>query len=376
MSSMASSIKLPVDLRSEKYHLHPFPIVQTPSGEDGKGSRLVKQLRIKNLMPRGSTEQPITFLNTYGFVRPMRTHGEFFSEFHRPDTTPCVTACMLPFGAGPFLDNPTRLIDEIDKAHIIIRKSASYREEIIFDIKKLPSMLTQHQLAQDKIICVSSEKFLKSPGKVTSGVDYLYSITFMSITYCPASYKFRVSRPLQIIRAKAMRSVHLEIMMRIECKKDSPLLKNMITTDGSEGGVVSVWFHICNLYKGNNPAKEYDDSYFSKKCKQMDIECGIVDMWGPTLMVHAHGHIPKMAKPFFNRKGWACYPFSDAAAGLSKTLWSVGATIVEVNAILQASDLAQLTHVHDIIYPKVKLSKELVNYQPSKWNPLKKIVSI
>ncbi|QPF77629.1 matrix protein [Achimota pararubulavirus 3] len=376
MASFMSSIPLPVDLRSEKFHLRPFPIVQAPPDDEKSKGRLLKQLRIKNLVPRGSTEVPITFINSYGFIRPLRTHGEFFSELHRQDTTPCITACMLPFGAGPNLEMPTRLIDDLDKIQINVRKSASFREEIIFDVKRLPLSLSRHHLAKDRILCVSSEKYLKSPGKITSGVDYSYSVTFMSITYCPESLKFRVARPLQTIRAKVMRSVHLEIMLRIDCKSDSPIRKNLITEGMTEGGVVSLWFHICNLYQGKNPLKEYDDTYFTKKCKQMNIECGIVDLWGPTLMVHAHGRIPKMAQPFFNKKGWSCHPFSDAAAGLSKTLWSVGATIVGVNAILQASDLSQLVQFNDIIYPKVKIDKNLADFEPSKWNPLKKVVTI
>ncbi len=367
MAIPQSKISIPVDETSQKNVLNPFPIVQVTKETGVPTGRLVKQLRVKNLTPKGSTEIPLTFVNTYGFIKPLRTYTEFFSELHPQESTPSITACMLPFGAGPYIENPQRLLQDCDRIHIVARKSASLKEEVIFDVRKLTPIFSKHHIAAERVICVSSERYVKSPSKMTAGVDYAYQITFISVTFCPESLKFRVARPIQKLRMPIMRSVQLEIILSIDCAMNSPLRKCLIIEPGKKECKASIWVHICNIYRGKKPFKQYDDQYFIQKCKKMQLECGIVDMWGPTFLVRAHGKIPKLAKPFFSSRGWACHSLSDAAPGISKALWSVGAKIVEVNAILQPSDLHQLVQVSDTIWPKVKLNEKLVDYPKSKW---------
>ncbi|AFX75107.1 matrix protein [Achimota virus 1] len=374
MAHRQASVSLKVDPVSEKNHLRPFPIVQvTPDSGNGRG-RLMKQIRIKDLTPAGSTEPPITFVNTYGFVKPLRTRSEFFSEFHRPDSSPSITACTLPFGAGPNIDHPMRLLEEIEKCHIVMRKSASLREEVVYTIQKLPPILAYHQIASQKLICVPSEKYLKAPSKMQSGVDYTYCISFLSIVYCPPSLKFRVLRPLQMMRSSTMRSIQIEVLLEVDCDDSSPATRFLIRDEATQKWRASVWFHLCNIIKSHQGGDKYDDHYFNDKCRKMDLEVGIIDMWGPTFLVKAHGRVPKSAKVYFSQKNWACHPLVDAAPALSKILWSVGASIVQVNAILQPSDLNQLAQFSDVIYPKVKINRALAGSPPSKWNPVKKAV--
>nr|AVH78246.1 matrix protein [Tioman virus] len=372
MALRQATIPINVDTESEKNNLNPFPIVPITKEDGSPTGRLVKQLRIKNLTPRGSTELPLTFINTYGFIKPLMTYTEFYSELHHQSSTPCLTACMIPFGAGPFIENPHRILDECDRVNIVVRKSASVKEEIIFDVRRLPPLFNRHQISGNRLICVPSEKYVKSPGKMIAGTDYAYQIAFVSLTFCPESQKFRVARPLQTIRSPIMRSVQLEVILKIDCAANSPLKRFLIISPDSKDCFASVWFHICNLYRGNKPFKAYDDTYFSQKCRAMQLECGIVDMWGPTLVVKAHGKIPKMARPFFSSKGWSCHAFADAAPTLARALWSVGAQITQVNAILQPSDLHQLVQISDVIWPKVKLDEKIQSYAAAKWNPFKK----
>ncbi|ADI80719.1 matrix protein [Tuhoko virus 2] len=374
MAHRQATVSIKVNHESEKNHLRPFPIVQLPPSPGGSRGRLTRQIRIKDLTPAGSTEPSLTFINTYGFAKPLRTRTEFFSELHKPDSLPSVTACTLPFGAGPNIEHPMRLLDEIEKVHIVMRKSASAREEIVFNVCRLPPILSKHHIATQKLVCISSEKYLKAPGKMISGMDYNYHIAFISVVYCPASLKFRVMRPLQLLRSSTMRSIQLEVILVIECSDNSPATRNLIFDDESKTWRASVWFHLCNILKSNKSAEKYDDHYFNEKCKKMDLEVGIADMWGPTFLVKAHGKIPKTAQVYFSPKGWSCHPLVDAAPALSKILWSTGARIVNVNAILQPSDLGQLVQVSDVIYPKVKINKKLMNTAPSRWNPVKKAV--
>ncbi|AHH02038.1 matrix protein [Sosuga virus] len=375
MAHRQATIPVHVDHHSEKNHLRAFPIVQADSPEGTEKGRLIKQMRFKDLTPRGSTEPPISFINTYGFIKPLRTREEFFSELHKQSQTPCLTACSIPFGAGPALDHPERLLDEIEKALIVVRKSASTSEECVFEIRKLPPMLTRHQLAGNKILCVPSDKYVKAPGKLTSGVDYAYHIVFISVTLCPPSQKFRVPMPVQSLRAKVMRSVHLEVMLKIDCDPGSPITKNLIYDSENDVWLASIWFHLCNLYKGHKPFKEYDDHHFAAKCRSMKLEVGIVDLWGPTFLVKSHGKIPHAARPFFGKHGWVCHPIMDCAPAICKSLWALSVSIVQVTAVLQASDLSQMVRMTDVIFPKIKVNPDLHGLGKSRWNPVTKIVS-
>nr|AIF74180.1 matrix protein [Bat paramyxovirus] len=372
MSSRQGKIPIPLNDSHEDNTLPAFPIVLTgKDGSNGKG-KLAKQLRIKNLMPVGSTESPISFVNTYGFIRPLMTYTDFYSETLPQVQTPCLTACMIPFGAGPNLSDPGQILKEVEKVQIIVRKSASVREEVVFDVRSVPALFSNHWIWNERIICVSSERFVKTPSKLIAGTDYSYSISFVSVTFCPESYKFRVPRPLQRVRAKFMRSVLLEIILELECREDSPLRKQFAVDASSNKCVASLWIHVFNMYKNRKPFRDYDDAYFNTKCKSMNLICGIADIWGPTIIVQARGKIPAMARQYFNHKGWACHPISSSVPNLSKTLWSVGAQIKEVNAVLQASDLTQLVKTNDIISPKIKIQTQANEYPRSIWSPFKK----
>ncbi|ADI80712.1 matrix protein [Tuhoko virus 1] len=373
-SLIGASIPIPVNPDSGKSNLKPFPIIKAPADQSGHTGKIVRQIRIKNLTPKGSTEIPITFMNTYGFIKPIWTHGEFFSEFHRNNSTPSLTACMLPFGTGPFVDNPSKLLGDLEKIQINVKKSASLREEVIFDIKTIPFAFTKFQIGRERIICVSSDRYVKCPGKLTSGVEYSYCIAFISLTFCPESYKFRVARPLQQLRTSYMRAIQLEIIMKIDCAPDSPIKRNLIYDKENDIYIASVWLHLCNILKGKNHFKTYDDTYFANKCRKMQLVCGIADMWGPTIIVHSKGRIPKSAAPYFNSKGWACHPLSEIAPSITKILWSVGATILQVNAVLQPSDISSAAGTSDLIYPKVKINPDLAEERGIKWNPLRKAV--
>ncbi|ADI80726.1 matrix protein [Tuhoko virus 3] len=376
MAGRQATIPVPINFESPKNYLNAFPIVQADPSVSGEAGKLLKQIRFKDLTLRGSTEAPISFVNSYGFIKPLRTREEFFSEMHKPSQAPCLTACCLPFGAGPAIEHPDKIMDDLDKVFIVVRKSASTIEECVFDIRKLPSSLSRHQLAGNRVLCVASDKYIKAPCKLTSGMDYTYNIVFLSITHCPPSQKFRVPMPIQSLRAKVMRSVHLEIMIKVDCDKNSPITKNLIYDPSNDIWMASIWFHLCNFYKGSKPFKEYDDQHFASKCRAMGLEVGLVDFWGPTFLVKAHGKIPHAARPFFGKHGWVCHPMMDCAPAISKSLWALSISILQVNAVLQASDLNQMIRMTDVVFPKVKINPDIAGVQKTRWNPVKKLVTI
>lgn len=374
LAMAGSQIKIPLpkpsDVESQK--LNAFPVIMS---QEGKG-RLMRQIRLRKLLSGDPSDLQITFVNTYGFIRAAPQSSEFISESSPQQNTPVITACMLSFGAGPVLDDPQQMLKALDQADIRVRKTASDKEQILFEINKIPNLFKFHQIASDHLIQASSDKYVKSPAKLTAGVNYIYCATFLSVTICSASLKFRVARPILAARSRLVRSVQMEVLLRVFCKPESPVAKSMLQDPDGEGCIASVWFHLCNLCKGRNKLRSYDENYFAAKCKKMNLAVSIGDMWGPTILVHAGGHIPTTAKPFFNTRGWVCHPIHQSTPSLAKTLWSSGCEIKSASAILQGSDYASLAKTDDIIYSKVKIVKESSSYKGVAWNPFKKSASM
>nr|ALN39194.1 matrix protein [Orthorubulavirus suis]ALN39195.1 matrix protein [Orthorubulavirus suis]ALN39196.1 matrix protein [Orthorubulavirus suis]ALO61984.1 matrix protein [Orthorubulavirus suis]ALO61985.1 matrix protein [Orthorubulavirus suis] len=369
---MAMHAKIPLNQpqNQDTAQLQPFPLVMSEP-ENGK-RRLLKQLRIKRIPPLSIGDQQITFINTYGFIRASRTFTEFISELHRPGLQPIVTACMLPFGAGPLLDSPEKILEGLDLCEIKVRKSAAVKEEILFEVTALPKIFQGFQISAQPLIKVSSEKYVKAPGKINAGAEYKFYPTFVSLTYCPTTLKFKVARPLATVRAKFMRSIHLEILLIFECKDDAPMAKALIKRDERDGYQASVWVHMCNITKSTQKFKTYDDSYFGQKVLAMKPVIGLVDMWGPTITVHISGKMPKTAAPYFNSRGRSCHPLSEVAPSIAKMAWSNGCRIHQVNAILQESDLSLIPGSDDILFRKVPVDPENINFKSTYWNPFRK----
>ncbi|ABQ23935.1 matrix protein [Orthorubulavirus mapueraense] len=369
---MARHAKIPLGLpdEPEPRTLRAFPLVMT-EGPGGKG-RLMKQLRISKIQSSNIGDHIITFINTYGFVRRNWTYTQFVSERHTASVQPVVTSCMLPFGCGPDIQHPEALIEHLEHCTIKVRKSASLKEEIYFEVQVLPKIFEPYQIAKQNYMCVSSEKYVKAPGKIVAGVDYLYFPTFISLTYCAEEMKFRVAKPIAQARTSFMRSIHLEVILSFACQEDSPIAKSLAKDKETGRFIASVWIHLCNISKNRPITKEYDDKYFAQKILAMKLTVGLVDMWGPTVIVHAEGKIPKSALLFFNKKGKACHPLAEVAPTVAKHAWSVGCTIIEANAIMQESDLKGLGQMDDIVFRKVSLNPEALSLKSSRWNPFTK----
>nr|UCZ51387.1 M [Eptesicus fuscus orthorubulavirus] [Eptesicus fuscus orthorubulavirus] len=374
MAPMQSKIKLHNHAEAHEINLRAFPI-EIETNKEGK-KLLVKQIRVRTLGHADQDSESICFLNSYGFIKEAPKEEEFIREDRPPESKITLTACMLPLGPGPNIRSPNQLLKSAADMKISVRKTAGSREQVIFHVTRAPPILQNFQFIRERYACVSSDKFIKSPGKIRAGPDYCYIITFLSLTYCPISQKFKVPRPLLSFRSTRMRSVHLEVIFKIQCSSDSPLKKGLITDDEKGVPKASVWIHLCNFYKGRNITKTYDEAYFAEKCKKMALSVGISDLWGPTIVVHAEGKIPKAASLFFNSRGWALHPLSDAAPTLAKSLWSIGCEILEVNAILQGSDYSSLLLSSDVLYRKIKIDPHIQTRSSTGWNPFKKTISM
>ncbi|UBB42362.1 matrix protein [Wufeng Rhinolophus sinicus rubulavirus 1] len=353
--------------------LRSFPI-EVDKGPNGE-KLLVKQIRVRTLGHADHASESICFLNSYGFIKEIEKSKEFIREGDGKDNKIIVTACMLPFGAGPNISSPKNLLESMGEVAVNVRKTAGAKEQVIFQLVRASTTLRGFQFTHDRFTCVSSDKFIKSPSKMVAGTNYCYVITFLSLTYCPVSQKFKVPRPILNLRTPRMRSVHLEIILKIMCAADSPIKKTLIVDEAGGDPKASVWIHLCNFYKGRSITKTYDEAYFADKCRRLLLNVGISDLWGPTIVVHARGKIPKAASIYFNQHGWALHPIADAAPALSKQLWSVGCEIIEVNAILQGSDFAGLLDSPDIVHRKIKIDHRRASYPSGKWNPFKKTAS-
>nr|UCZ37259.1 matrix protein [Mumps virus genotype G] len=372
MAGSQIKIPLPKPPDSDSQRLNAFPVIMA---QEGKG-RLLRQIRLRKILSGDPSDQQITFVNTYGFIRATPETSEFISESSQQKVTPVVTACMLSFGAGPVLEDPQHMLKALDQTDIRVRKTASDKEQILFEINRIPNLFRHHQISADHLIQASSDKYVKSPAKLIAGVNYIYCVTFLSVTVCSASLKFRVARPLLAARSRLVRAVQMEVLLLVTCKKDSQMAKSMLNDPDGEGCIASVWFHLCNLCKGRNKLRSYDENYFASKCRKMNLTVSIGDMWGPTILVHAGGHIPTTAKPFFNSRGWVCHPIHQSSPSLAKTLWSSGCEIKAASAILQGSDYASLAKTDDIIYSKIKVDKDAANYKGVSWSPFRKSASM
>nr|QEG03869.1 matrix protein [Human parainfluenza virus 4b] len=374
MAPTQSKVKIHNLAEAHEKVLRAFPI-EVEQNSEGK-KLLVKQIRIRTLGHADHSNDSICFLNTYGFIKEAVSQTEFMRAGQRPESKNTLTACMLPFGPGPNVGSPQKMLEYAEDIKIHVRKTAGCKEQIVFSLDRTPQVFRGFQFPRDRYACVPSDKYIKSPGKLVAGPNYCYIITFLSLTFCPSSQKFKVPRPILNFRSTRMRGIHLEIIMKITCSENSPIRKTLITDDPENGPKASVWIHLCNLYKGRNPIKVYDEAYFAEKCKQMLLSVGISDLWGPTIAVHANGKIPKSASLYFNSRGWALHPIADASPTMAKHLWSIGCEIIEVNAILQGSDYSALVDHPDVIYRKIRIDPAKKQYAHSKWNPFKKAISM
>lgn len=368
------SISIPADPTNPRQSIKAFPIVINSDG--GEKGRLVKQLRTTYLNDLDTHEPLVTFVNTYGFIYEQDRGNTIVGGDQLGKKREAVTAAMVTLGCGPNLPSLGNVLGQLSEFQVIVRKTSSKAEEMVFEIVKYPRIFRGHTLIQKGLVCVSAEKFVKSPGKVQSGRDYLFIPTFLSVTYCPAAIKFQVPGPMLKMRSRYTQSLQLELMIRILCKPDSPLMKVHIPDKEGRGCLVSVWLHVCNIFKsGNKNGSEWQE-YWMRKCANMQLEVSIADMWGPTIIIHARGHIPKSAKLFFGKGGWSCHPLHEVVPSVTKTLWSVGCEITKAKAIIQESSISLLVETTDIISPKVKIPSKHRRFGKSNWGLFKKTKSL
>nr|AYP70256.1 matrix protein [Human orthorubulavirus 2] len=367
-------ISLPADPTSPSQSLTPFPIQLDT--KDGKAGKLLKQIRIRYLNEPNSRHTPITFINTYGFVYARDTSGGIHSELSSDLAAGSITACMMTLGPGPNIQNANLVLRSLNEFYVKVKKTSSQREEAVFELINIPTLMREHALCKRKMLVCSAEKFLKNPSKLQAGFEYVYIPTFVSITYSPRNLNYQVARPILKFRSRFVYSIHLELILRLLCKSESPLMKSYNADKTGRGCLASVWIHVCNILKNKSIKQQGRESYFIAKCMSMQLQVSIADLWGPTIIIKSLGHIPKTALPFFSKDGIACHPLQDVSPTLTKSLWSVGCEIESAKLILQESDLNELMGHQDLITDKIAIRSGQRTFERSKFSPFKKYASI